>query len=92
MKQGSFFSFVCHFDFSQTMALHVVLLVSLESSLNQWIGVHGTSCHALDIFGKLSQWIGVHGTSCHVLDIFETENCVLQFGSVLGVVGKPLVS
>jgi hypothetical protein len=32
MKQGSLFYFVCHAEISQTMVLHAMLLVSLESS------------------------------------------------------------
>ncbi len=32
MKQGNLFCFVCHTEISQTMVLHGVLLVSLESS------------------------------------------------------------
>jgi hypothetical protein len=38
MKKGSLFCFVCHTDSSQTTALHVASLVSMESSW--WVRVH----------------------------------------------------
>jgi hypothetical protein len=38
MKQGSLFCFVYHTDSSQTTALHVAFLVSMESSW--WVRVH----------------------------------------------------
>jgi hypothetical protein len=38
MKQGSFFCFFCHTDRSQTTALHVAFLVSMESSW--WLREH----------------------------------------------------
>jgi hypothetical protein len=38
MKQGSLFCFVCHDEISQTMRLHVGLLVSLDKF--QWVRVH----------------------------------------------------
>jgi hypothetical protein len=58
MKQGSLF---CHFVISQTMALHVMLLVFLGSSW--WIGVHqlglrlfGAMVWKLLIIEPCSQW------------------------------------
>jgi hypothetical protein len=33
MKQGSLFCFVCHFEISQTMLLHVAILVSFQKAL-----------------------------------------------------------
>jgi hypothetical protein len=48
MKQGSLFCFVCHTDSSQTTALHVAFLVSMESSW--WVRVHQLG---LRLFGAM---------------------------------------
>jgi hypothetical protein len=61
MKQGNLFCFVCHTEILQTMVLHGVLLVSLESSW--WVRVHwlrlrlfGATVWKLLIREPFSQW------------------------------------
>jgi len=62
MKQGSLFCFVlfCHIEMSQTMVIHVMLLISWESS--QSVRLHqlglrlfGTTVWKLLIIGPFSQ-------------------------------------
>jgi len=87
MKQGNLFCSVCHAEIFQIMVLHVVLLVSSESS--GWVGVHQLG---LRLFGAmLWKLLIIEPFFRWKLNKIEIET-VLEFGGVLGVVGKPSMS
>jgi len=70
MKQCRLFCFVCHVEISQSMALHAMLLVSLQSS--QWVWVYQLGLRLFEISQTMelhamllvslqsSQWVRVH--------------------------------
>jgi hypothetical protein len=81
------FCFVCQAEISQTTVLHGACFVSSERSW--WVGVHrlglrlfGATVWKLLIIEPFFQW---------KLNKIETE-IVWEFGGILGVVEKPLVS
>jgi hypothetical protein len=75
MKQGSLFCFVCHTDSSQTTALHVAFLVSMESSW--WVRVH-----QLGLRLKLWLWkpLIIEQFSQLKLNNIGNENCIEIWG------------
>ncbi len=75
MKQGSLFCFVCHTDSSQTTALHVAFLVSMESSW--WVRVH-----QLGLRLKLWLWkpLIIELFSQLKLNNIGNENCIEIWG------------
>jgi hypothetical protein len=76
MKQGSLFCFVCHTDSSQTTALHVTFLVSMESSW--WVRVHQLGLRLFE--AMVVEAIVIELFSQLKLNNIGNENCIEIWG------------